>query len=91
MRCATPAWDPRRPLWSLRFERTPAQLLTSDQQVLSGFERRFHLALCAELLGFAEARSEMTANYLKEREQFGVPIGSFQAVSQSALRMLYCA
>ena len=70
------------PLWSLRFERTPAQLLTSDQEVLSGFERRFHLALCAELLGFAEAALEMTADYLKEREQFGVPIGSFQAVSQ---------
>ena len=38
------------------------------------------VALCAELIGAMEKTLEMTAGYLKTREQFGVPIGSFQAL-----------
>lgn len=36
--------------------------------------------LAAELLGNAETMFQMTLDYLKERTQFGVPIGSFQAL-----------
>lgn len=38
------------------------------------------LALCAELIGGMERAIELTAEYLKTRQQFGVPIGSFQAL-----------
>ncbi len=38
------------------------------------------VALCAELIGAMEKVIEMTAAYLKTRQQFGVPIGSFQAL-----------
>lgn len=37
-------------------------------------------ALCAELLGAMEKTIEITAEYLKVRKQFGVAIGSFQAL-----------
>ena len=37
-------------------------------------------ALCAELVGAMERVIEITADYLKTRVQFGVPIGSFQAL-----------
>jgi alkylation response protein AidB-like acyl-CoA dehydrogenase len=38
------------------------------------------VALCAELIGGMEKTIEVTADYLKVRQQFGVPIGSFQAL-----------
>ncbi|MBH1987842.1 MAG: acyl-CoA dehydrogenase family protein [Burkholderiales bacterium] len=38
------------------------------------------LALCAEGLGAMEAAKRMTIEYLQTRKQFGVPIGSFQAL-----------
>ncbi|CAG2146680.1 Acryloyl-CoA reductase (NADH) [Cupriavidus yeoncheonensis] len=37
-------------------------------------------ALCAELVGGMERAIELTAEYLKTRHQFGVAIGSFQAL-----------
>ncbi|HEX2176670.1 MAG TPA: acyl-CoA dehydrogenase family protein [Nocardioidaceae bacterium] len=40
------------------------------------------LGLCALQLGTVERALEMTAEYAKERVQFGRPVGSFQAVSQ---------
>ncbi len=40
------------------------------------------VALCAQQLGTVEGALELTASYARSREQFGRPIGSFQAVSQ---------
>jgi alkylation response protein AidB-like acyl-CoA dehydrogenase len=41
----------------------------------------------AELLGIAQEAFERTMNYLKERKQFGVPIGSFQALQHRAAQL----
>jgi alkylation response protein AidB-like acyl-CoA dehydrogenase len=38
------------------------------------------VATAAQLVGLAEAMVEMSVRYSLEREQFGVPIGSFQAI-----------
>jgi len=38
------------------------------------------LALCAELVGAMERTIEITADYLHSRQQFGVPLASFQAL-----------
>jgi len=37
-------------------------------------------AICATQVGVSEKALELTTSYVREREQFGVPIGSFQAV-----------
>jgi alkylation response protein AidB-like acyl-CoA dehydrogenase len=39
-------------------------------------------ALCLLQVGVSERTLEMTADYVRERVQFGVPVGSFQAVQQ---------
>ena len=38
------------------------------------------LAAAAQLVGLGQRMLDMTVEYVKERKQFGVPIGSFQAV-----------
>lgn len=45
------------------------------------------IGLAAEMLGSAQECFERTLAYLKERQQFGVPIGSFQALQHRAARM----
>lgn len=46
------------------------------------------ICVSAELLGVARRSLEMTLDYVKERKQFGVPVGSFQAVSHKCAEML---
>jgi alkylation response protein AidB-like acyl-CoA dehydrogenase len=48
---------------------------------------RATIGLCAEMLGSMAACFEMTLDYLKTRKQFGMPIGSFQALKHRAARM----
>ena len=45
------------------------------------------VALCAEMVGGCEWILETTVNYAKERVQFGVPIGSFQAIKHKCADM----
>lgn len=45
------------------------------------------IGISAEMLGATEECFERTVAYLKEREQFGVPIGSFQALKHRAADM----
>ncbi len=46
------------------------------------------LALCAEALGAMEAAKTATLDYLRTRKQFGVPIGSFQALQHRMADLL---
>lgn len=46
------------------------------------------LALCAEALGAMEVAKKDTLEYLRTRKQFGVPIGSFQALQHRMADLL---
>jgi alkylation response protein AidB-like acyl-CoA dehydrogenase len=46
------------------------------------------VAISSELVGVCDRALEMTVAYVKERRQFGVPVGSFQAVSHRCAQML---
>ena len=46
------------------------------------------LAICAEAVGIMQIMTEKTIEYSKSRVQFGVPIGSFQALQHRMVDML---
>ncbi|MEX2473893.1 acyl-CoA dehydrogenase family protein [Marinobacter sp.] len=44
--------------------------------------------LCAEAVGVMEMTNELTLDYLKQRKQFGVPIGKFQVLQHRMVDMM---
>ncbi len=52
-----------------------------------GFGRAL-VAVSSELVGVSERALEMTLAYVKDRKQFGVPVGAYQAVSHRCAQML---
>ena len=46
------------------------------------------VAVSSELVGVCDRALEMTVAYVKDRKQFGVPVGSYQAVSHRCAQML---
>jgi alkylation response protein AidB-like acyl-CoA dehydrogenase len=46
------------------------------------------VAVSSELVGVCDRALEMTVAYVKERKQFGVPVGAYQAVSHRCAQML---
>jgi alkylation response protein AidB-like acyl-CoA dehydrogenase len=57
------------------------------QPVLEAVLDRARICLAAEALGVIGEAFDRTVAYLKERVQFGVPIGSFQALQHRAARL----
>jgi len=49
---------------------------------------RVEVALAAELVGVAQQALEMATHYARERQQFGRPIGSYQAISHRCAQMM---
>jgi alkylation response protein AidB-like acyl-CoA dehydrogenase len=48
---------------------------------------RYQSALCAEAVGAMDEALRLTTEYLRARKQFGVPLSSFQALTQRAADM----
>jgi alkylation response protein AidB-like acyl-CoA dehydrogenase len=83
--------DPTRRLYSVRFD----QVRVGADATLPGERADYHpvfhrvcIAFSAELTGVAQRALEMAIEYAKERQQFGRPIGSYQAVSHRCAQML---
>ncbi|MBW2623432.1 MAG: acyl-CoA/acyl-ACP dehydrogenase [Deltaproteobacteria bacterium] len=55
--------------------------------ILKAVEERAAVAKCAEMVGAIQSAFSMSVEYAKEREQFGRPIGSFQAIQHHLANM----
>jgi len=72
----------------VHFKNAPASLLTSNG--LAALEHAVDIgiaATCAEAVGVMDKTMAITAEYLNTRKQFGVTIGSFQALRHRAADM----
>jgi hypothetical protein len=64
----------------LHWAPTPATLLTDDPDVKALAFDRGALGVAAQLVGLGQRMLDITVGYVTEREQFGQPVGAFQAV-----------
>ncbi|MGZ6969259.1 MAG: acyl-CoA dehydrogenase family protein [Acidimicrobiia bacterium] len=79
--------DPSRPLYDVRTDGSSSIVGTITAEALEGILARATVALSAELVGTARRLLEMALAYAKDRYQFGVPIGSFQAIQHKLADM----
>ncbi len=75
-------------LQSVDSTRTFARVAGDGEVLAPGAAERVWSAIAAEVLGVCQRALDMTIEYVKDREQFGVPVGSFQAVSHRCAQML---
>jgi alkylation response protein AidB-like acyl-CoA dehydrogenase len=65
-----------------------ARVTGSAEPLEPGAGARVLGAVAAEVVGVCQHALDMTLEYVKDRKQFGVPVGSFQAVSHRCAQML---
>ncbi|TMK42101.1 MAG: acyl-CoA dehydrogenase [Actinobacteria bacterium] len=85
---ATEALDPTRRLYSVSLSETPARELSLAPEARRRAYEALTTALAAESVGVAQRAMEMATEYAKERQQFGRPIGAYQAISHPCAQML---
>jgi alkylation response protein AidB-like acyl-CoA dehydrogenase len=76
--------DPTRRTARITLDGAPATLLPGARRLLDDYAR---VILAAEATGMARECTEMAADYAKQREQFGRPIATFQAVKHHCANM----
>lgn len=85
----TPLLDRSRSAASVRFDRAPAESLGADAAAfLHTAALRSAVLIAADSLGAASRMLTLAVDYSGQRTQFGVPIGTFQAVKHAAAIML---
>jgi alkylation response protein AidB-like acyl-CoA dehydrogenase len=77
--------DSTRPAARVRASADAGEALPGD--VAAATDRAL-VAVAAELVGVCSRALEMTVGYVKERRQFGTPVGAYQAVSHRCAQML---
>jgi alkylation response protein AidB-like acyl-CoA dehydrogenase len=76
------------PLISIDSTRRFAKVAGEGEPLTAGAADRIRAAIAAEVVGLSQRALDMTLDYVKDRKQFGVPVGSFQAVSHRCAQML---
>ena len=66
---------------NITFKTVPAEEIASGRETVERILSQAIIAQCAEAVGAMGALLSATAEYAMTRKQFGVPIGSFQAVA----------
>jgi alkylation response protein AidB-like acyl-CoA dehydrogenase len=78
-----PSVDGARHLFTVDWNRSDEMALVEGEagwhEVNTAFDRGA-LGTAAQLIGLADHLIDVTVGYVKQREQFGVPVGSFQAI-----------
>ena len=65
-----------------------ARVSGDAESLETGAAARVYAGLAAEVVGVCQRALEMSLEYVKDRKQFGVPVGSFQAVAHRCAQML---
>jgi alkylation response protein AidB-like acyl-CoA dehydrogenase len=76
--------DPTRPVARLRFDAARAEVVLTGEAATAAIDTAValgHLALAADATGAAGRALDLTLDHVRQRVQFGRPIGSFQAVA----------
>lgn len=81
---STPSMDPTRRLSTLDFDGVDVKVVSSGAEY---FRWIGAVLAAAEAVGVAERALEMSVEYGKVRQQFGKPIGSFQAIKHRCADM----
>ena len=79
--------DRTRVSGELRFNDTPAHLITNEPDVLKGLMNTARVMLVADTIGAAQTMLDAAVAYAKQRRQFNRLIGSFQAVKHLCAEM----
>ncbi|TDC91759.1 acyl-CoA dehydrogenase family protein [Actinomadura sp. 7K507] len=85
------ALDPTRGLADLTLDGAPCSLVGEEgagHALLAAARDRACVLLASEMVGAAQACLDASVAYAKQREQFGRPIGSFQAVKHKCAEVL---
>jgi alkylation response protein AidB-like acyl-CoA dehydrogenase len=71
----------------IKFSGEPAQFLSGDLGFIEELTDFATALVCAEAVGAMKFACDTTLEYLKTRKQFGVPIGTFQALQHRMVDM----
>jgi alkylation response protein AidB-like acyl-CoA dehydrogenase len=82
-----PGIDATRKLFTVRLTGAPARDLAAGE-AMDLAHTTIAAAIAAESVGVAQRAMEMAVEYAKDRQQFGRPIGAYQAVSHRCAQML---
>jgi alkylation response protein AidB-like acyl-CoA dehydrogenase len=80
--------DLTRRVATVELDRAPAVRLDGDGDLFARLIEAGSIAVAADSLGGMERALEMAVDYTKVREQFGKPIGSFQALKHAAAEIV---